>query len=221
MRAVSVACLLLLAGACAPTHAGRTVGRGVLQVEGALGGPFIENLGPPIPVPNLPIGARYGVTDRIDVAAHVNVLPMIMGGFMTLDAGATFGILRHEGRRGPNLASQVGFALLTDFQEGARVTPMVDLAGGYTIDWFTPFAGVELMVDAWGKRILGNFFVGFEADIGDWTLASSAVWFTPWYDTFSSAVEYAGTGGNGGLGFLLGVKYRFHLLGRDGKGGDS
>jgi len=213
--------LLLLEVGCAPTHAGRTLGTGVLQIEGSLGGPFIENLGPLIPVPNIPLGLRYGVTDRIDVSGHVNVLPMIMGGFLAMDAGATFGILRHDGRRGPNLASQVGFAFLTDFQDGARISPMVDIAGGYTIDWFTPFAGAEFIVDAWGKRLLGNFFVGFEADIGDWTLAGSGVWFTPWYDTFTSAVDYAGTKGNGGLGFLIGVKYRFHLKNSKREGGDA
>jgi hypothetical protein len=205
-------------GGCAPTHAGRTLGRGVLQLEGNLGGPFIRNLGPSIPVPNLPLGARYGVTHRLDVAAHLNLLPLAMGGFMALDAGVTYGLVKHEGRSGPNLATQLGAALLTDFKEGARISPTLDLVGGYTFGWFTPFAGAEFAVDAWGGRLIGNFFAGFEADIGNLTLAASGVWFTPWFDTYSSVVDYESPDQAGAVGCLLGVKYRFHLPGAKEEG---
>ncbi len=198
---------------CAPTHAGRTIGAGVLQLEGNLGGPFLRNLGPPLPAPNLPVGARYGITDRIDASAHLNLLPLSMGGFMALDAAATFALVRHEGRSGPNLATQIGGALLTDFESGARISPTADLAGGYTFGWLTPFAGAEFAVDAWGGRVLGNFFAGLEADIGHWTVAASGVWFTPWFDTYSSVVDYVSPGRMGAVGGLLGLKYRFHLGG--------
>jgi hypothetical protein len=114
--------------ACAASHAGRTVGRDVLQAEISLGGPLVTNLGPAIPIPNLPLGLRYGVTDRLDVGGHVNVLPLAMGGFLMLDSSLTWGIVRHEGRSGPNLATGAGFVLFTDFRDGARVSPMVDLA---------------------------------------------------------------------------------------------
>jgi hypothetical protein len=196
---------------CTPAHAGRTVGKGVLQLEGNFGGPFVTNLGPSIPVPNMPVGARYGITERIDVASHLNLLPLGMGGFMALDAGATYGLVKHEGRSGPNLATQVGAILLTDFKDGARISPTFDLAGGYTFGWFTPYAGAEFAVDGWGGRLLGNFFAGFEADIGNWTLAASGVWFTPWFDTFSSVVDYVSPGDAGAVGCLLGVKYRIPL----------
>ncbi len=51
-------------------------------IEGGLGGPFVKNLGVVIPVPNLPLGVRYGVTDRLDVAGHLNLLPIFTGGFL-------------------------------------------------------------------------------------------------------------------------------------------
>jgi len=194
----------------------------MLQIEGNLGGPFIKNLSSDIPIPNIPLGARYGVTDRIDVGGHVNVLPLIMGGFLVLDAGATFGIIRHDGRSGPNLASQAGFAFMTDFQDGARIIPMLDLAGGYTWAWFTLFCGAEFAYDPWGANLHGNFYAGLEADIGNLTLAASGVWFTPWFDTYSSAVQYAAPNDAGGIGLLLGVKYRFDLLkNRKQEGGGS
>ncbi len=209
--------LMVLVGAigssCTPAHAGRTVGQGVLQLEGNLGGPLITNLGPVMPIPNLPLGARYGLTERIDVASHLNLLPLGMGGFMALDAGVTYGLVKHEGRNGPNLATQAGAILLTDFKDGARISPTLDIAGGYTFGWFTPYAGAEFAVDAWGGRLLGNFFAGFEADLGNWTLAASGVWFTPWFDTFSSVVDYVSPGEAGAVGCLLGVKYRIRLSG--------
>jgi len=177
------------------------------------GGPFIKNLGPSIPVPNLPVGARLGLTDRVDVATHLNLLSLAMGGFMTYDAGVTFGLLKHEGRNGPNLATQVGAALLTDFKKGFRVSPTLDLAGGYTFAWFTPFAGGEFALDGWGGRLMGNFFAGFEADVGNWTLAASGIWFTPWFETSTSVVDYESPGHAGAVGCLLGVKYRFRLPG--------
>jgi len=212
----------LLIGACAPTHAGRTLGKGVLQLEGNFGGPFVKNLGPSIPVPNMPVGARYGVTNRMDVAAHLNALPLVMGGFMALDGGVSYGLIRHEGRSGPNLATQLGAALLTDFKQGARISPTLDIAGGHTFDWFTPFAGAEFQVDAWGGRLLGNFFAGFEADMGNFTVAASGVYFTPWFDTWSSIVDYVSPNQAGAVGCLLGFKYRFHLLDSDREpGGDK
>ena len=220
-RLVALALLFSLGLGCAPTHAGRTLGKGILQVEGNLGGPFIQNLGGAFPVPNIPAGARYGITDRIDVATHLNLLALIMGGFMVMDAGATFAIIKHEGKNGPNLASQVGFALLTDFQEGARISPLVDIAGGYTWAWFTLFGGAEFAYDGWGNNMYGNFFIGAEADIGDFTLALSGTWFSPWFDAYSSAVDYVAPNNAGGIGLLLGFKYRFDLLRKHNQGGGS
>ena len=216
LRGLMALAALLLAASCAPTHAGRTLGKGVLQVEGCYGGPLFKNLGATMPIPNIPVGARYGVTDRVDLASHVNVLPMIMGGFLALDAGATYGIIKHEGRSGPNLASQVGFALLTDFSDGTRVSPTLDLAGGYTLGWFTPFLGAEFVGDVSGERLLGNFYAGSEADIGNLTLAAAGVWFTPWFETYTSSVEYVSPERHGALGFFVGLKYRFDVLGESG-----
>jgi hypothetical protein len=216
---IALAAILLLAAAgCAPSHAGRTLGRGMLQAEGSLGGPLVRNLGPPLPVPNLPVGARYGLTDRVDAFAHVNALPLVINrGFLTMDGGVTLGLVRHEGRIGPNLATSVGFVLLTDFDTAARGGPLVDMAASYTFDWLTPFVGFEASPDLSGGRVFMDVFVGLEADFGRTTVSLSGVWFDPSFDVSASPVDYVSLGNRGALGALLGVKVRWSLPGAGGK----
>lgn len=208
----------LAAGACAPSHAGRTLGRGTLQLETGLGGPMVTNFGGAIPVPNVPVGLRYGVTERLDVQGHVNLLPLVIGGFLALDAGVTWGLVRHDGPRGWNLATSASLALLTDFQTAGRIVPMIDIAGGYTWSWFTLFAGAELWVDFWGGNVATNPYLGVEFDIRSATISLAGVWFHPALDAGASSANYVSGVDRGGIGVLLGVKYRWSLGDRDGRG---
>ncbi len=222
--AVSIVVLAaVLVIGCAPSHAGRTLGREVIQFEGGLGGPMVTNLGGAIPVPNVPLGVRYGVTDRTDVSGHVNLLPLFMGGFMTLDAGATYAFYRHSGRDGFNLAGSAGVALLTDFQDSARVSPLFDIYGGYTYSWFTVFGGGELVADFWGGRAVVSPQVGFEADIGSLTLSAAFVWHHVGHDVTNSSIRYVtGSANRGAAGVLLGIKYRWDLAERrNGRSGGA
>jgi len=204
-------CCVLVATGCAPSHAGRTVGRRVLQIEGGLGGPLVKNLGTPIPIPNVPMGVRYGVTDTLDVAGHVNLLTFFTGGFLVVDTELTLGLIHHEGRRGPNLATSVGFALLTDFQEGARFDPTFDIAGGYTVDWFTIYGGAEFLVDPWRKTVHMDPMVGMEFDIRNFTLFGTFIWYHPFGDAYHNSFEYVTPGGHGGIGVMFGLKGRIDL----------
>jgi hypothetical protein len=208
--AVLLGCLALAPG-CAPSHAGRTVGRRVLQIEGGLGGPLVNNLGTPIPIPNVPLGVRYGVTDTFDVAGHVNLFTFFIGGFLVVDTELTLALVRHEGRRGPNLATSVGFALLTDFQEGARIDPLFDVAGGYTVDWFTVYAAAEFLVDPWGQSVHVDPMVGMEFDIRNFTLFGTCIWYHPFGDGYRNSFEYVTPGDHGGIGVMLGLKGRIDL----------
>lgn len=211
IRSFTLLLVLTCAFGCAPSHGGRTLGRGILQIEGGLGGPLVQNLGPAIPIPNVPLGVRYGATDRIDVAGHINVLTLITGGFLTFDAELTYGFVKHEGRRGPNLAASVGFALLTDFQNAARLNPMFDIAGGYTIEWFTFYFGIDFLLDPWSKSVHMDPMVGVEFDIRRFTLFGTFLWYHPFGDGIHNSFEFVTPGGHGGLGLMFGLKGRFDL----------
>lgn len=213
----AIAIFALVAASCAPSHAGKTVGRGVLQAEGSLGGPFFDNLGVTIPMPNLPLGARYGVTDQIDVNAHLNALPLVMGGFMALDAGITWGLLRARGETGFNLATGAGFALMTDFSTAARVSPLFDMAASYQIHWLVPFVGFEMALDLWSGEVITNPYGGFEVEVGDVSFSAAMVWFHPAYDTSASTVEYVSPRDRGAVGALLGLKIRWDLEKEEGR----
>ena len=207
----------LVAG-CAPTHAGRTVGQGVLQAEGGLGGPFFTNFDAPIPVPNIPVGVRYGLTDRLDVQGHINLLPLVVGGFLAIDGGVTYALLHHSGRDGINLATSASLAVLTDFHTAARVVPVFDLAGGYTWHWLTGFMGAEFWLDLWGGRVAVNPTVGVEFDIRRFTFSLAGVWYHAAFDAELSPVHYVSGNHRGGLGLLIGFKYRWELEPRRRRG---
>lgn len=218
--ALLIALLLGGTSACAPSHAGRTLGRGVLQVEGGLGGPMVTNLGPAIPIPNVPLGLRYGVMDRLDVSGHLNLLPLVTGGFMMLDASATWALYRHEGRDGWNLATSAGLALLTDFRESARLHPIFDIAGGYTYRWFTIYGGTELIVDFWANSAIANPFVGVEGAFGRFSISGAFVWFNVGHSTYASSIIYVNSDAErGSAGLMIGIKYRWDLSRH--RGGDS
>ncbi|MFO8072992.1 MAG: hypothetical protein R6V85_14050 [Polyangia bacterium] len=205
------------AAGCAPSHAGRTVGRGTLQLEGALGGPLLRNLGPALPVPNLPVGARWGATDRVDLSLHTNPLPLIVGGFATLDAGATWALLGQDGGRGLEMAASTGMLLVTDFQTDARIAPLVDFAAGWALEHVRPFAGVQLAADLWGGGLMINPHLGAEFEMGRRAaLSLTGVWFHAGFDTADSTVEWVSPGGRGALGLLVGLKLRFETRGGEG-----
>lgn len=210
---VVILCLLgALATACVSSHAGRTLGRGVIQGDISLGGPLFTNLGPPVPIPNLPLGVRYGVTDRTDVSAHINVLPIVFGGFMALDVGFTRALVRQDARSGPNLATGLTLLLVTDFREEARLLPVMDLAGGYTFSWFTLFAGFDVMADAWGGGANLSPFAGFEMDLPRRVILHGEFkWFAVNFDVYDAPFRYVSAGDMGMVGFLLGIKFGWDL----------
>ncbi|MCU0664015.1 MAG: hypothetical protein MUC50_17015 [Myxococcota bacterium] len=216
MRMSALLALLALGGmGCLPSHAGRTLGKGALQAEMGLGGPIFNNLGGPIPMPSLPLGARYGILDDLDISAHINALTLVVGGFLTADAQATFRLVGDERREGFHMASSTGLGLLTDFSQMVRVSPLFDLAMSYGFSKAAPFIGSELILDVWNGTVIWNPFIGVEVDVGRTTLSLAGVWFNAGFDTSSTPLEWVSPGDRGALGVLLGLK--IGLLSRQGK----
>jgi hypothetical protein len=171
-----------------------------------LGGPIFKNLGGPIPVPSLPVGARYGVLDGLDVSAHINPLTFVVGGFVTADAQATFSLVGDGQRRGFHMATSTGLGLLTDFSQMVRVSPLFDLAMSYGFSKAAPFIGAELILDVWGGAVIWNPFIGLEIDVGRTTLSLAGVWFNAGFDTYSTPLDWVSPGNRGAIGVLLGLK---------------
>jgi hypothetical protein len=148
--------------------------------------------------------------DNLDLSGHLNLLPLITGGFTALDASLTLGIIQHKGRRGFDLASGAGLVFMTDFDTAARISPLVDMALGYAVNRFHPFIGFEAVIDARASDALVDPYVGLEVDIGAWSVSGEVLWFHPAHDWYSSAIRYVSINDtHGAIGAILGLKRRF------------
>jgi len=73
VRAAAALALVLLASGCGMRHLARTVGEGNAKVRASVGGPMFSNLGAAIPLPNVQVGGRYGLTDGFDLDADLSL----------------------------------------------------------------------------------------------------------------------------------------------------
>lgn len=217
--------LLLLASAslapgCAMHHLARTVGEGNGEVRASVGGPFFSNLGAPIPIPNLVVSGRYGLTDGFDLDAGLSVTGLFYG-TIGLQLGAVGQLVRNPdfamslagrghflvGVRGPDLRvyPELGLHL-----EGLPTRWLV-LFGGLTgfaqFDppngkppvFAYPYAGAEILFG--GSDQAGHPY-GIGAELG---------WISPWEDS-TSVVSWEP--GFGAIVLQLGFRARFGGLDR-------
>ena len=202
-------CLLLISVAgCAVSNAGKTVGKGTVQLEGSIGGPLFKNLGPTIPIPNVPIGVRYGFTSRIDGQAHINILPIIMGGFALVDVGVTMAAFQQREGAVLNLAFSLSGAIMTDMRSAVRGTPIPGVTISRQFGRVIPFVGFESYVDSGRPRLIGNLHGGVEFEWKQVSLQASAMWLDPGFDASESTLKYVSPNNSGAIGVLLGVKIR-------------
>ena len=78
MRRIALATLLLASG-CAHVAVLRPAQKGTVELEAALGGPVFQQAGAAIPLTLTSVGARYGLTERVDVQAHVQSTAALLG----------------------------------------------------------------------------------------------------------------------------------------------
>ena len=128
---------------CAAQNFSRTVGKGNGEVHASMGGPFFERLGPPIPVPNVNVGGRYGVHERIDVDANMNLLGAAYG-ILALDAAAIFQLYRKPGSLAVSSSARLHTFGDLDDAPGFRAYPEIGVhAGGPVpkVKWLHLYGG--------------------------------------------------------------------------------
>ena len=94
----------------------------------SLGGPFLTNLGPTIPLPNVSVGGRYGVADGWDVDGNFSVLGAAFG-TVYVDPAVVAQLYAQE--QGPALSASLRANLFLGSSDGfaARIYPEVGLHG--------------------------------------------------------------------------------------------
>jgi len=194
-----------LATACTTTHSARTVGAGNLGIEASLGGPMMANLGPMIPVPNLMLGARYGILQDLDVSGAFNVTaPVIPGIGLDLQTSLHWIPIQPGVRsqaitptRGWSLGGTVGATWLTDFRTGFVVVPHVDAVGGFRHEWFSVFWGTGLGLNFFrpmgGRDVpMLSPYVGIELILSPKIAVSLRVtWHDVTHNAWGSGVQWA------------------------------
>lgn len=195
----------LLAG-CGHVAVVDTTPEGRVQVEGALGGPVV-NIGALVPVPLTTLGARYGLSDRVDVAAHAHLTPLAFG-TLGADVGGAVRLVDAEGAvPRVTLSSRVyGFGAL---RGGALGLVEATVATGYSFadDRVKLYLAPTLLQPFASSPI--NFSVGAGAAgrVGNTEFQLEARWYQPTVDNRFAAANWVGISNQGALGFVLGARH--------------
>ena len=218
VRRAILALLLLTAGlwGCAYPYNVRNVGAEQTALYASVGGPLFDNLGAPIPIPAVVVGAQHGVTDFWDAHASLHVLAAVykMAG---IDAGSTLRLLRQRGGV-PEVTGTFRLSLLTNFEDGARVYPELEAFASWLLRGrVLLFGGLNTFYDFFwhgGPRVHWGPCVGAEVQLGRrYALGIAVRWISPEASTDRLVVEYVTPGGQGTLAIQLGFKV---YLGRRG-----
>ncbi len=200
---LSLGCAALLA-ACTVAHPVRTVGQGRFSYEAGLGGPLATNLGPPIPMPSLYMGARYGLRDDLDLSLNTNlVAPVIPGIGLDLQTAAHWVPIQPGLRsqadtptRGWSLAGTLGVEWLTDFKNGFMVFPLLKLAAGWRYEWFNPYLGSALVLHAYrpfeqGIPLQLDPYLGIDWSIGQRaSIVTQVMFMDVGYNLYGSGLDW-------------------------------
>jgi hypothetical protein len=215
-----LALLLLASGlwGCGYPHTVRNVGAGQTALHASVGGPLFDNLGAPIPIPAVMVGAQRGVTDWWDAHASLNLLA---AAYRTagIDAGSTLRLLRQRGGV-PEVTGTLRLSLLTNFVDGARVYPELEAFASWLVGrrWLL-FGGLSTLYDFFwrtGPRVHWAPTLGAEVGFGRrYSLGLALRWISPQAETDRLAVDYVAPGGQGMVAIQIGFKV--YLGRRDGR----
>ena len=211
MRWTALALPLLTAGlwGCAYPYAVRNVGAGETALHASVGGPFFDNLGAPIPIPAVVVGAQHGVSDAWDAHASLNILAAVYR-MAALEAGSTLRLVRQRGAV-PEVTGTARASILTNFVDGFRIYPELEAYASYLVRqrWLL-FGGLSTHYDFFwrtGPRVHWGPALGAEVRLGGrYSLGVALRWISPQAVTDNLAVDYVAPGGQGMLVMQLGFK---------------
>lgn len=207
MRRVLLGALLVVTTGCGVATRVRPTPKGSLAIEAAAGGPLV-NAGAPIPLPLSSVGAAYGLTERLDVSAHLQLTPLAAFGVWGADVGASYLALEQASARPAVTVGLRGYGF-TDFKSG--LWPYADATA--TASWklgdrWTPFVTLTGMYAAVDRRVLWSPGAGVQVRLGRFELTGELRWYDPTYRPGGTVVPWIAPGGAGALGLVLGGQYR-------------
>lgn len=206
-----LAVLLVLAGGCGTATSVRALRRGESALGASVGGPVTRISGMDIPMPYAVARYRYGLAHNssLYVGGHLTAAAL---GVVGVDAGWSYHFLTQQRFR-PALGASAGLAALIEPGGDQAVFPQLDVVGSYLHgNRFLTYFGVQSLYQlAESPHVVFAPFFGEEVRLGSrFSLSAETKWYAPTEKTKPRNVNYKiSLGGNGGVGFVLGLNYHF------------
>ncbi len=180
----------------------------MIQGEVELGGPMVAVAGITTPVPLSTVGARYGLDDRYDVAAHLHLTSLTFG-VAGLDVGATWLAFPQTGAI-PALSTSARLYGFGSIRAAPRVYLELTGSVSYLVgEHFLTYVSGTGLVQFAGGAPLWSLAAGEEFRFGRFGVQAEFRWYEPNVATRFQVVDWLPIGGLGGWGLILGFNYRF------------
>ncbi len=218
MRFFAAAALCLLAVSCSTLRQIRPLAKGESSLSLSVGGPITEVGKTYIPLPLTSLGCNYGLMDRLDVEAGINLLSALYG-IAHIDAGVNWRPWTPTGLKPGLILSPKLFALTNFAPASLRIYPDAQV----TLYWeMFAYRYVYCGLDNWieyhrtrddgtpqANHWLPSPFAGISLGNKRWQFQLEAKWYVPDLVNDTRAVANIGIGNYGALGVLIGVSRGF------------
>lgn len=194
------------------------VGKGKLKANANFGGPIVTAFDLKVPIPNISVGANYGLKDNLNLNANVQLLPLfyqIAGG----EIGGSWYPILNKGYI-PTIGISGNLLLLSSFKSNVetkfRAYPLLDLSFAWELGQNIIYTGVgsvlpfNNLIYYEDNTPMISPFVGYRWKIGNnYNLYSEIKWLGINKQTNMIAVEYLTFNNYGALGVYLSLERSF------------
>jgi hypothetical protein len=214
MTAIRILFLCMLLAGCAARTTLEPVGKGQLAASASLGGPLVAAFGTRPPIPNLALGARYGLGDRIDLDGNLHLLPLLYS-LAGLDLGVTWYPLLNDGAV-PTIGIQPRVMAFASFKSGVddrfRAYPAISSSAAWKLGSGLIYTGFDFVVpvsqpdyDNDPPRVIFSPLVGYRWNIWNgFRLYTELKWMGANVRTDATA-EYVHPGGYGAIAPFIAI----------------
>ena len=214
--AATIPIIVLIFSSCSTIRHAETLDEDEHRVGLSVGGPLFDNLGLPIPMPNVSVDYQYGITDDFSAGGAVYITPIIFGLFGMVELDAALSLLRQNGLV-PNLTVNGNIIIVTDFLDfrlypqiglipSWRLAPEVLLYTG-TVLFFDFFPSTEGIQDT--SVVLPMFPLGVQLDLGQLSIVVELQYQMPLGSSLEKIIHFIGISDYGALAPYIGVNFSF------------
>ena len=186
------------------------------RINLSMGGPMIDNMGFPMPLPVISMDYQYGLFTNITIGGAFHITPAVFNIFGMFEVDSAFGLLEQSGFI-PSLTGQLNFILMSDLKTSFYIFPQVVIIPSWRInDYFMLYCGVSSIIILYPKtQGLGNnwfafsFPVGLQLDLGNFAINAECGISSPFSNNKNLVLSYIGFGDYGALAPYISLSYRF------------